>query len=223
MKDISKNIKNMFEIFQNDADTSVAVARNKVIDAFLGSDSRISSTEIFDILKNEQQIISKAFVFKVMKKLCLYNIAHTDKNENGEIVYTHDHLKRSAAMFHCIKCNEEKEIEIDNKELFDITGKGFSPITMFNYDLVINGLCEVCQPERICVPLSNLQENVKAVIFEISGDSSKIKRLANMGFEEGKQLELLNVLNNSLIVKINGNRLSISQNLAKDILVISNL
>lgn len=69
------------------------------------------------------------------------------------------------------------------------------------------------------MPIYLAEANVELTIKKITGLDKIKKHLSNLGFTVGETVELVNVVNENVIVKVRGVKMALSTELAKRILV----
>ncbi len=73
------------------------------------------------------------------------------------------------------------------------------------------------------MPLAFTQEGEDVVVVSVGGNSAAKKHLADLGFVEGTQLNIVSSHNGDIILNIRGTKLAITRDLAQKIKVTNTL
>lgn len=69
------------------------------------------------------------------------------------------------------------------------------------------------------MPLTMIGSGMSAKVRRVGGNDETRRFLGNLGFVAGSEVEVLNVLGGSLIVKIKDSRVALNADMAKHILI----
>ena len=89
--------------------------RYTILEAFLRTESHITTAELIQILNDNGHSFSPDFVRDTLKLMCRFGFAQKNRFDNGQIRYEHRHLGQHHDHMVCTKC--KKIIEFEDEKL----------------------------------------------------------------------------------------------------------
>ena len=195
--------------------------RFKVLDAFLQTESHVTSAELTGILNENGHNLDNEFVKDTLKLMCNLGFARKNRFDNGVVRYEHWHLGQHHDHIICIKCKKIVEFEEDAIENLQIDIASKHGFHMLQHKMELYGICSECLKERVkLMPLSMAKQGERLVIREIMGGSGARMRLLSMGIRPEDEIEVVtNFSKGQVVIAVQSSRYMIGQGLAQKIIV----
>jgi Fur family ferric uptake transcriptional regulator len=165
--------------------------RLKVLEAFLSTESHVTSDDLHTLLTSQGVVVTLDFVRDTLKMLSRMGFAVASRFDNGVVRYEHRHLGDHHDHMICTRCRKIIEFKEERLEAFQIEIAERHGFHMLRHRMELYGLCAECMQERSRhMPLTMARPGERLVIREIAGGREARLRLLTMGLRQGDAVEL---------------------------------
>lgn len=195
--------------------------RLAILEAFLGTEDHLTTSELTKILREKGISFSEEFVAETLNLFSGYGFAR-EKQFNGQVAqYEHHHLGKHHDHLICVRCGAILEFydpEIESLQAEVARRMGFHDL---QHKMEIYGLCSNCLRKREpTMPLIMASSGERVRIVDFLGGRGVVRRLTSMGLNRGAELDVIKSGGpGPLIVASGETRVALGFGMAKKILV----
>ncbi len=195
--------------------------RYTILEAFLRTESHITTAELIQILNDNGHSFSPDFVRDTLKLMCRFGFAQKNRFDNGQIRYEHRHLGQHHDHMVCTKCRKITEFKDEKLERLQAQIASTHGFLMLQHKMEIYGICFNCMNSRIeMMPLVAAKQGERLVIDGFMGGTASRIRLMTMGLRIGDEIEVVtNLGQGQLVVAASDKRYVLGRGLAEKVMV----
>ncbi len=195
--------------------------RYTILEAFLRTESHITTAELIQILNDNGHSFSPDFVRDTLKLMCRFGFAQKNRFDNGQVRYEHRHLGQHHDHMVCTKCRKIIEFEDEKLERLQAQIASTHGFLMLQHKMKIYGICFNCMNSRIeMMPLVAAKQGERLVIDDFTGGTTSRLRLMTLGLRIGDEIEVVtNLGQGQLVIAASDKRYVLGRGLAEKVMV----